>query len=148
MMRLRRLLYALNVLKKGLRLRCPHCGRGKIFMSAFKAHDTCPYCQSRYERNDGDSFGGMYINISLAEITAIFGFFVVEGLTEIPAMWQLPFWVVYTIVFSLLFYRPARSLWIAIMYLTGGVYPDPDYMREYRRAETDVTPTSHHREHE
>src|SRR5689334_11082701 len=116
-MRLRRLLFALNVLKRGFLLRCPHCGRGKIFVSAFKAHDTCPYCHSRYERGDGDSLGGMYVNISLAEITALFGFFTVDALTHIPALWQLPFWIVYTVIFCLLFYRPARGMWIAIIYL-------------------------------
>src|SRR5690349_16880125 len=147
-MRLRRVLSTLNILKTGLRMRCPNCGRGKLFAHKFKMCETCPYCQSRYERGNGEALGGMYVNVALAQITAIFGFFAVDALTDIPAMWQLPFWVVYTIIFCLLFYRPARGIWIAVIYLTGGVYPDPDYMREYRRAETDVTPTSHHREHE
>ncbi len=147
-MRLRRLLYALNVLKTGLRLHCPHCGRGKLFAGWFRMHETCPYCQARYERGPGEALGGMYVNVALAEITALLGFFTIDALTDIPALWQLPFWVLYTVLFFVLFFRPARGMWIAVVYLTGGVYPDPDYMREYQRSETDVAPTSRSKEHE
>jgi len=147
-MHVRRLLYTLNVLKSGCRQRCPHCGRGKLFGKGFKMNATCPYCQSRYERGHGEALGGAYVNVVVAQITALFGFFAIDSLTHMPAIWQLPFWVLYTIIFCVLFYRPARGIWIAIVYLTGGVYPDPDYLREYQRSETNVTPTSHHHEHE
>jgi uncharacterized protein (DUF983 family) len=147
-MRLRRLLFALKILWMGLRLRCPNCGRGRLFARGFHMHATCPYCEARYERGRGESVGGAYITIALAEISALFGFFTVDALTDLAPITQLPFWILYTFVFSVLCYRPARGLWIAIVHLTGGVYPDPDYLREYQRSETKVTPTSRRREHE
>jgi hypothetical protein len=46
-------------------------------------------------------------------------------------LWQLFIWVPYILAFTVLFYRRARGLWVGVMFMTGGVYPDPDYEREY-----------------
>ncbi|NWF70081.1 MAG: DUF983 domain-containing protein [Chloroflexi bacterium] len=141
-MYIRRLLNALRVLKTGLFLRCPRCGLGKMAAGWFRFHATCPYCGARYERGSGESVGGLYITVALAEISALLGFFVVDALATLDALAQLPFWVLYTLAFCALFYRCGRGLWIAIVHLTGGVYPDPDYTREYQRPQTDITPAS------
>lgn len=123
--------YKLRKLRVGARLRCPHCEVGPIFDSYLKLRDTCPYCDARYERGAGESIGGIYVNIIAAETTAFIGFLIVHTLFSPPITQQLMFWVPYLIVFSVLFYRRARGVWIAILYLTGAVYADPDYTREY-----------------
>lgn len=121
----------LRKLGVGLRLRCPVCEQGRMFTGLFRLHPTCPYCLSRYERGSGDAIGGVYINVALAEITALMGFFTVHTLFSPPIYAQLFIWVPYILVFVLLFYRHARGLWIGVLFLTGAVYPDPDYTREY-----------------
>jgi hypothetical protein len=35
------------------------------------------------------------------------------------------------LIVSIWLYPFARGLWVAFLYLTGGVYADPDYEREY-----------------
>ena len=70
--------------------------------------------------------GGMYINLILAEMLTIGGFFLVDALSR-PAVSAAP---------DLLgdlqrrlrdpVLSPARSLWIGMSYLTGGVYADED----------------------
>ena len=75
--------------------------------------------------------GSAYITILLAELSALIGFFGVQAAFAPPITTQLMFWVPYLLVFSVVFYPVARGLWVAILYLTGGVYPDPDYTREY-----------------
>jgi uncharacterized protein (DUF983 family) len=109
-------------------------------------HDTCPYCNARYERGHGEGVGGLYINIALAEFTALSGFFIVDALTDIEPIVQLLFWIPYILIFCALLHRHARGIWVGIVYLTGGVYPDPDYMREYFRSENEPAP--HSAEHE
>jgi len=123
--------YYLNVLLTGTRLRCPHCGQGKMSRGLLHMDKTCPYCGVRWERQSGESVGGMYINLGFAELTALGGFFLADALFHPPFVPHLVFWVVYNILFCLLFYRHARGMWVAISYLTGGVQMDADYEREH-----------------
>lgn len=133
-MRSRKFAYALHKLKVSARLRCPECEQGRLFercFRVFRMKKTCDYCKVRFERTSGDAIGGVYINVALAELTAMGGFFAVHALFAPPIMLQLFFWVPYVLAFCVLGYKPARGLWIGVMYLTGGIYADPDYQREY-----------------
>ena len=110
----------------GLRLRCPNCGQGKMFHGLFEMEKTCPVCHVRFERLSGESIGGMVINLALAEVITIGGFFLVDMLTDIQPVQQLLFWIPFTIIFCVLFYRHARAMWVAVAFLTGGVYTDEE----------------------
>ncbi len=121
--------YYIHELWLGLTLRCPHCGRGKTFTGLFKFQRVCPVCGVRFERRSGESVGGMYINLGMAELLSIVGYFASQVLFHPPFLFQAVFWSVFNIVFVLLFYRHSRSLWIAIAYLTGGVYTDTNHER-------------------
>lgn len=108
--------------------------------------EKCPYCQSRFERSPGDTIGGVYINVALAELSALAGFFTVDAVLHPPILHQLYFWIPYVLVFCALFYRHARGLWLAVLHLTGAIYPDPDYEREYispRHVRRGKTPQRH-----
>ena len=118
-----------------LTLRCPNCGRGRIFTGLFAMNQTCPYCGVRFERESGESVGAMYIALVVAELLTVGGFFLANALFHPPDLPHLILWVVFNIVFLTLFYRHARSLWIGTSYLTGGVYADPDDERGYERDE-------------
>jgi uncharacterized protein (DUF983 family) len=120
----------IHVLWIGLTLRCPNCERGRTFSGLFSANKTCSNCGVRFERQDGESVGGMYFNLGLAELTTLGGFFIVHALFQPPFLPHIIFWVVYNIVFCALFYRHARSLWMAISFLTGGVYHDSESRNE------------------
>lgn len=109
-----------------LRLRCPNCGQGRIFTGLFKMNEVCPVCGVRFERESGESVGGMYINLALAELITIGGFFIVNALFKPPFLPHLLFWAAFNVIFVALFYRHARSLWIGTTYLTGGVFKDPE----------------------
>ncbi len=125
--------YVLKILWRGLTLRCPNCGKGRIYpglFNLFKMEETCPYCHVRYERKFGESLGGMFINLPLVEVLSLGGYFLTQWLFAPPLAFQLTFWVTFNLAFVILFYRHSRSLWIAISYLTSGVYVeyvDPDY---------------------
>ncbi len=119
----------------GLLLRCPNCGRGRMFRGLFKMEPTCPYCGARYERQSGESIGGTLINLCVAEVLSVGGYFVSQALWSPPLAFQLVFWITFNIVFIVLFYRHARGLWVSIAYLAGGVYADSDTGQQYTRTE-------------
>lgn len=125
------LLYRTRTMLRGLRVRCPNCGVGIIFNGLFKFNPTCPQCGVRYERLSGESIGSVYINLAVTEVIAVFGFFLIEVLTDIPMMHQLIFWVPFNLIFPVLFYRHTRGLWIAITHLAVGLTPDSDLDREW-----------------
>ena len=120
---------ALHKLRVGLALRCPNCERGHMFDGLFSMRRECDVCGVRFERRDGESVGGMYFNLGLAELIAIPGYFIVNALVHPPFVPHLIFWFVFTLVFCALFYRHARGLWVGISYLTGSVQRDADYER-------------------
>ncbi len=121
--------YAAEKLLLALFLRCPNCGKGKMFRGLFTMEQTCPNCDVRFERRSGESVGGMYINLGLAEFFSVGGFFLFQALFNLPWVPHLAFWILFNIAFVVLFYRNSRALWVAISYLTGGVYTDPDTPR-------------------
>lgn len=127
--------YWLPKLILGLRLRCPHCGLGAIFANLFTMHRTCAYCQCRFERSAGDSLGGVYLAVLFAQITGLGGYFLMLSQVEIPTLPLMVLWIVYMAAFCALFYRRARGFAVALLYLFGQVYPDPDTTREYIRAD-------------
>ncbi len=144
----------LHILMRGRRLRCPNCGQGKLFRTGFIINETCAYCGVRFERQPGESVGAMYLTEGLASMVSIAGYFIVNALFHPPFVPHVIAWVILIILVSLLAYRPSRGIWIAIAYLTGGVYRDPDYQREYSSdspasaplsgAQDDVSSGHHH----
>ncbi|MBN8619674.1 MAG: DUF983 domain-containing protein [Anaerolineae bacterium] len=119
-------LHVLHKLWVGLRLRCPNCEQGGMFHGLFKMEPTCPHCGVRFERQSGESIGGTLVNLVLAEMFSMGGFIITQVLFQPSWIFQLIFWVSFNILFVILFYRHARSLWVALVYLAGGVYVDPE----------------------
>lgn len=122
---------ALHVLSLGLRLRCPACGCGRLFSRGIHMRPTCPYCHVRFERSYGESLGAVYLNTGATLGLALIGFFSVDAAFSPPVLDQLVLWGGFSLVFPMLSFRAARGLWVSIAYLTGGVYADPDYERDY-----------------
>lgn len=123
-------LHYARVMLTGMLLRCPNCKQPGIAAGLFKINKTCPYCGVRFERQSGESVGAMYINLGVAELTSLGGFFLASALFNPPFVPHAIFWVTYNILFCVLFYRHSRGLWIAINYLTGGVYKDAQIVEE------------------
>lgn len=112
----------------GAKLRCPNCEQGRMFSGLFQMNPTCPVCGVRFERSSGESLGGMMVNLVVAELLTIVGFFVSYFALGSPADMTplIVFWLVFDILFVLGFYRPARGMWVAVTYLTSGLTTDED----------------------
>jgi len=107
------------VILRGLRLRCPVCGQGKLFRTYFRMHESCSCCGVGFAREHGQWVGSLDIN------TFVVAFVLMIGVAIVP-MWSLPVSLAVfcgaAIVIPLLTFRFSRGVWTAIVHLTGGVY--------------------------
>ena len=117
----------LRTLLLGLRLRCPNCEKGRISDGLFHIHETCPVCQVRFERKDGESAGASIMTLSLLPIPALIVSFVLMALNpELPLLVVVGIPALLIVLTSILGYRHARGFWIGIVAVTDGLYPDTE----------------------
>jgi uncharacterized protein (DUF983 family) len=102
---------------RGLRQRCPVCGKGKIFQGFFKTYERCPVCHFVYEREPGYYTGAMAINLIATEllIVAVAVPVAASQVVSIPVMIALG--ITLPILLPLIFYRPTKSLWMSLDHL-------------------------------
>jgi uncharacterized protein (DUF983 family) len=108
----------LRALFDALRLRCPQCHRGAVFASPFKIRTACPVCGLVFERSSGEMTGGMVINLVVTEAIVVISGSIYALFTDVPLLPLLTILILVAIIFPILFYHTARSLWVSIIYLT------------------------------
>ena len=112
----------LTALSRGLRRRCPHCGRGALFSSWARHIDRCPACGLVYERNPGDTWAftiiGDRIPVAILVVLVYFGLFRAHHALGLVAFGVLAVALVWT--------APNRwGVGIALHYLSRLYWPDP-----------------------
>lgn len=106
----------LTLYGRALRLRCPHCGEGRIKGSWMKMKRACPACGLRTERGEEDFFlGAMMSNLVLAEFLVVL---TVVGIVVVlwgSVPWDALIWISLGLaaVAPFLFYPFGHSIWLA-----------------------------------
>jgi uncharacterized protein (DUF983 family) len=107
----------LRTIGRSLLLRCPNCGRGKLFSSWFQMRSHCPACGMRLNRGESDYFIGAYtINLIVAELIAVGVMLIVLVETWPNVRWDQMKWAVLTltIVAPFVTYPFSKSVWLAL----------------------------------
>jgi uncharacterized protein (DUF983 family) len=107
---------ALRLLSRGIRLRCPHCGEGRLRQGWLHLVPKCPVCGLRTDRGEEDFFnGGMMWNIVFSEGALLATGLLVGILTWPEVPWTLMQWVgiALMVVVPFLFYPFALGFWLA-----------------------------------
>lgn len=102
-----------KLIGRGLRLRCPACGEGKLFRTWLSMHDPCQSCGRKFDREPGYLLGSIYFNYGVTALLVVvmyFAFYFSETLSNNQRLFALG---AFSIVFPLWFFRYARALWIA-----------------------------------
>ena len=60
----------LHILVRGLRTRCPHCGKGRLYRGWLTLVEECSECSCEIKRREGDCWAFLYA--STAVITGVF----------------------------------------------------------------------------
>lgn len=106
-----------TLLGRALRLRCPLCGRGRLFRSWFTLAPRCPVCDFAFERDEREDYwlGAFLLNFLVTEVL-----FAVLGAAVLIATWDHPAWtlliwlgVIQMIVTPIFFYPFSKALWLA-----------------------------------
>jgi len=107
------------VVWRGLRLRCPVCGQGRLFRTYFTMYEKCSSCGVGFAREHGQWVGSLDINTFVVAFALMIGVgFAPLGSLKV----SLAIWLTAAIVVPLITFRFSRGLWTAIVHLTGGVY--------------------------
>jgi uncharacterized protein (DUF983 family) len=102
-----------TLIGRALRLRCPACGRAKLFRNWLSMNDPCPECGRKFDRAPGYLLGAIYFNYGVTALLVIifyFSLFLTSTLTGRQLLWML---TAFAVLFPLWFFRYARALWIA-----------------------------------
>jgi uncharacterized protein (DUF983 family) len=110
-----------TVLARAVRLRCPRCGRDRLYARWFTMHERCGACGLRYEREQGYFVGAIYVNYALTVALGLGGVLLLDRLVGLSLRTQLAVAVPVMLLAPLVFFRHARSLWLAIGFLASGL---------------------------
>lgn len=117
----------MTVLIRGLLLRCPNCGKGKLFRSFFKMYEKCAVCGWRFEREEGYWTGAIAVNLVVTELLIAL---VAVPLATMLALNNEPITLLLIIglplpfVLPFLFFRHAKSLWMSIDFMVHPIDPE------------------------
>jgi len=75
---------------------------------------SCEVCGFRYERGPGYFLGSTYINYGLTTLLTTWTYIVCRFVLEIDQKALIPGLVCFCVVFPILFFRYARSLWLSL----------------------------------
>jgi uncharacterized protein (DUF983 family) len=101
-----------TILWRSLRLRCPRCGRGKLFRGWFAMHKRCDSCGLVFEREPGFFLGSIYFNYGVTAMivtASYFALYFTKALPDRVILWSL---AAFCVLFPLWFFRYARALWM------------------------------------
>ncbi len=101
-------------LLSALRLRCPRCGRGRLFSGWFRMHSRCGTCGLDFRREPGFYLGSIYLNYAATALStgALFGVLVLA--LEWSPERALATCLAVAVILPLLLFRWARSCLLAI----------------------------------
>lgn len=101
-------------LKRGLRLRCPRCGGGRLFAGYFRMYESCPNCGLKYERAPGYFLGSTYINYGLTSAVLIVAYVGLHYFARYDNRTLAVPLTALCVAVPLLFFRYARAIWLAM----------------------------------
>ncbi len=107
-----------DVYLRALRLRCPACGGGPVFVSWWRMCPSCPRCGMHYDREpQGGYWVGSYtINLFVTEAVFWVGFVAALWLTWPAPPWTLLLWggLLLMLTFPVFFFPWSKTLFVAL----------------------------------
>ncbi len=115
----------LLVLRRVLRLRCPQCGRGRLFRGYARLRDACERCDLRYRREPGAQTGSMYLSAAVTEVFAALVILLLWTLFDWSTARYLLVAVPLVLGFCALFLPFSQALWVGVEYATDAANGEP-----------------------
>lgn len=103
-----------QALARAVRIRCPYCGVGPLFSGLLRMNTTCDSCGVRLEREPGYFLGSTYINYGVTAGLTTLAYVVLHFGVGWSNRLLMPGLMAFCLVFPLVFFRYARSLWLSL----------------------------------
>ena len=96
-----------------LTLRCPECGRTRIFARLFHVKDYCEKCRAIFKREEGFFVGAIMVAVVTTELVIVSAYLL--SLPFVSAHYQLVIGglLVIALVFPVAFFHHSWSIWLA-----------------------------------
>ncbi|WP_090676763.1 DUF983 domain-containing protein [Aureimonas jatrophae] len=116
---------------RGLLMRCPKCGEGKLFAGFLRSVDSCAVCGEVMQHHRADDLPP-YLTVFIVGHLVVALFMGVEEVTSLPLWAHLAIWVPATLLLSLALLRPLKGgtiglQWALRMHGFGGSEPSHDH---------------------
>jgi uncharacterized protein (DUF983 family) len=111
----------LKTLARGLRLRCPVCGESNVFRAPFQVRHDCPACGALFQREAGFFVGAIMVNVVATEGAVMLAFGLCLLTLGGGGTLTLPILFAVALLFPVLFYHHAWSLWLAGDHVVEGL---------------------------
>ncbi|GCE13695.1 DUF983 domain-containing protein [Tengunoibacter tsumagoiensis] len=111
-----------ELLLRGLLLRCPVCGQGKLYCGFFKMNERCPVCNFQFEREEGYFSSAMAINLVLSELIVTAFAIPLAANQAIPILPLLLWGAPFPFILPILFYWHSRSVWMSMDHYLNPIY--------------------------
>ncbi|TME59090.1 MAG: DUF983 domain-containing protein [Chloroflexi bacterium] len=112
---------------RALFLRCPNCGKGKLFRRGYTMYERCSVCGWRFEREPGYWTGAVALNLVVTELLiaiVIVPLAIWLALTQQPITLLIVIGLPLPFILPFLFFRHAKSFWMSIDFRIHPVDPE------------------------
>ena len=98
-----------------IRLRCPICGKGKLFQGYFDSPQRCPSCGYFFMRESGYFLPHVPIGYAFTVLASLGSWPILRYLFGVQsAAWLLGIMVAVAVLFGIWSVRYSKALWLAI----------------------------------
>ncbi|HLQ28923.1 MAG TPA: DUF983 domain-containing protein [Ktedonobacteraceae bacterium] len=112
---------------RALFLRCPHCGKGKLFRRGFTMYERCPVCGWSFEREEGYWTGAVAVNLVITELLVtllVVPLAVWLAITQQPITLLVITGLPLAFILPFIFFRHSKSFWMSIDFMIHPVDPE------------------------
>ncbi len=105
---------------RALFLRCPHCGKGKLFRRGFTMYERCPVCGWSFEREEGYWTGAVAVNLVVTELLVtllVVPLAVWLAITQQPITLLVITGLPLAFILPFVFFRHSKSFWMSIDFM-------------------------------
>ncbi|WP_182087037.1 DUF983 domain-containing protein [Aureimonas sp. ME7] len=113
---------------RGFRMRCPHCGKGRLFRGFLKSVDRCDECGETYSHHRADDLPP-YLTVFIVGHIVVALFMGAEEWADLSLAAHLAIWIPVTLILSLVLLQPLKGAtiglqWAVRMHGFGGEVED------------------------
>ncbi len=112
--------HVIRSLARGIVLRCPACGAGRLSDGLLATRDACAQCGAIFEPGRGEFTGALMFAWGIVGLVALTGFFVLHEFFDVPSWAEWAWLLGAAVLLPLLGYRQVKGAWIGAMYAARG----------------------------